>query len=108
MLGASPFFLHDARMTARDIRDTRVRLRLTQPQLGRLLGAHWVTVSKWEREEASPSEFQSELLRAFQRAARSPASFAAARTLDSRGVVPALRLLLAAPRAPRATGKPTS
>lgn len=81
-------------MDAIRIRDTRLRLRLTQPQLGQLLGAHWVTVSRWERGEAAPSSYQAELLAAFERSSRRDESTGIGAVLVAAGVVGALALLL--------------
>jgi len=81
-------------MDATRIRDTRLRLRLTQPQLGQLLGAHWVTVSRWERGEAAPSSFQLDLLAAFERSSRRDESAGIGAVLVAAGVVGALALLL--------------
>ena len=49
-----------------NIRSIRTRLGLSQKELGRLLDAHPMTVSKWERGVLKPSEHQARLLRAFR------------------------------------------
>jgi len=49
-----------------NVKTIRTRLGLSQAELGRILGAHAMTVSKWERGVLKPSEHQSRLLRAFR------------------------------------------
>ena len=48
----------------------RNQLGLTQQQLGQLLGAHWMTVSKWERGVLAPNDYQQALMIEFEKAAR--------------------------------------
>ena len=52
------------------IRSIRDRLGLSQPEFGQLVGAHWVTVSRWERDELTPSPYQMGLIERFGEAAR--------------------------------------
>jgi molybdopterin-binding protein len=47
----------------------RKRLRLTQAGLGRLVGAHAMTVSKWERGVLAPAAFQRSILAALEASA---------------------------------------
>jgi molybdopterin-binding protein len=49
-----------------NVKTIRTRLGLSQSELGRILGAHAMTVSKWERGVLKPSEHQARLLRAFR------------------------------------------
>ena len=53
-----------------DIRAIRDRLGLSQTQLGDLTGAHWVTVSRWERGKLAPTKFQEGFLEKFELASR--------------------------------------
>jgi len=57
------------RSPMKSLKPLRVRLNLSQKQLGELLGVHVMTVSKWERGVSSPSEHQKRLLRALGEAA---------------------------------------
>lgn len=52
-------------------RISRVRksLGLTQAEFGQLLGAHLVTISRWESGHGEPSSYQLALLDEFERAA---------------------------------------
>jgi len=56
-------------MTASDIQSIRVALRLNQLQFAQLLGVHPITVSKWERGLAVPTDYQQAFLSQFQAAA---------------------------------------
>lgn len=60
-------------MNHTDIRRLRRALRLNQAEFAQLLGAHPVTVSRWESPDSdySPNAYQSALMRDFERAARS-------------------------------------
>lgn len=49
---------------------TRKRLNLTQARFGELFGVHPMTVSKWERGELKPSEYQETLMKEFSTAAK--------------------------------------
>jgi putative transcriptional regulator len=54
-----------------NIRALRERLGLSQAQLGELTGgAHWVTVSRWERGKLKPNASQQGLLGKFDVASR--------------------------------------
>jgi DNA-binding XRE family transcriptional regulator len=50
-------------MNRRRLRRLRTALEATQGQLGRMLNAHWVTISKWERGVGRPDEWQTAALR---------------------------------------------
>lgn len=56
-------------MTKEELRDLRRQLKLSQAELGQLVGAHPMTVSKWERGVLQPSPYQVALLNRFQVAA---------------------------------------
>lgn len=58
-------------LTPSAILDTRRRLGLSQDQFGQLVGAHWVTVSKWERGQLRPSPYQAGMILKFREAAKS-------------------------------------
>lgn len=47
------------------IKDVRLKVCMTQEEFARVLGCHTQTVSKWERGEAKPEEFQEALIEAF-------------------------------------------
>jgi len=53
----------------KSLKPLRLRLNLSQKQLGELLGVHVMTVSKWERGVLAPSEHQKRILRALSDAA---------------------------------------
>src|SRR5262245_5127610 len=53
----------------KSLKPLRLRLNLSQKQLGELLGVHVMTVSKWERGVLQPSEHQKRILRALGEAA---------------------------------------
>jgi molybdopterin-binding protein len=53
----------------KSLKPLRVRLNLSQKQLGELLGVHVMTVSKWERGVLEPNEHQKRILRALADAA---------------------------------------
>lgn len=53
-----------------DIARVRRACDLTQEGLAALLGVHPLTVSKWERGKASPSDWQRAMLAAFERASK--------------------------------------
>src|SRR5436190_18167911 len=55
--------------SALNVKAIRARLGVSQSELARLVGAHAMTVSKWERGVLKPSEHQARLLRAFRGAA---------------------------------------
>lgn len=53
----------------RQVKTVRTRLGLSQQDLGRILGAHAMTVSKWERGVLKPNAHQQGILQALARAA---------------------------------------
>jgi molybdopterin-binding protein len=53
----------------KQLKSLRLRLNLSQRQLGELLGVHVMTVSKWERGVLEPSEHQKRIVRALADAA---------------------------------------
>ncbi len=55
-------------MDRQSLRNLRKRLRLSQAELGQLVGAHAMTVSKWERGVLEPSAYQIALLERFTQA----------------------------------------
>jgi len=85
-------------MEAADIRTTREALTLTQAQFAQLLGVHWVTVSKWERGEATPPPYQAGLISKFREAtvAKKDIGLTVAEVLVTAGVVAAIFLILSA------------
>lgn len=50
-------------MTPTDIKALRVALFATQEQFGKLIHAHFVTVSKWERGIGRPDAWQASIIR---------------------------------------------
>lgn len=60
-------------MNATDIRRLRLALGLKQAQFAQLLGAHPVTVSRWETAGSGyrPSAYQLALMQDFEKAAKS-------------------------------------
>ena len=60
-------------MSPTRIRRLRRSLRLNQAEFAQLLGAHAVTVSRWETASSgySPSAYQCALMEDFEKAARS-------------------------------------
>ena len=60
-------------MNPSDIKRLRVVLGLTQAEFAQLLGAHPVTVSRWETDgsEYTPSAYQVALMQDFAKAAQS-------------------------------------
>lgn len=52
-----------------NVKELRKRLGIAQTELAELVGAHAMTVSKWERRVAKPSAAQQRLLRALTLAA---------------------------------------
>jgi DNA-binding transcriptional regulator YiaG len=57
-------------MKGREVREIRERLGKTQAELGDLVGVHWVTVSRWERDVVTIPAPVEKLLRLL--AAQSP------------------------------------
>jgi molybdopterin-binding protein len=52
-----------------DVAAIRKRMHLTQAGLGRLVGAHAMTVSKWERGVLKPAAFQRSIIAALEASA---------------------------------------
>ena len=59
---------YSSKLAAMNVRKLRERLSLSQAGLAALVGAHAMTVSKWERGVAKPAEPQARTLRALARA----------------------------------------
>ena len=57
-------------MNPSEITSIREALGLSQLQFAQLLGVHPVTVSKWERDVASPTDYQAAFLSQFQLAVK--------------------------------------
>ena len=53
-----------------DITQLRKKLGLSQAQFGNLFGVHPMTVSKWERDILSPTDYQLALMMDFEKAAK--------------------------------------
>jgi len=82
-------------LNASEIQNLRKRLGLNQVELAQLCGVHPITVSKWERGEASPTSYQNALFAQFSEASRqSKVRDTLKDTLIAAGVVVALALLL--------------
>lgn len=58
-------------MNAVSIKKLREKLGLNQVEFAQLAGVHPITVSKWERDEATPSAYQNALFEQFSEGARS-------------------------------------
>ena len=56
-------------MGSEEIKKLREGLGLSQAKFGDLLGAHPMTVSKWERGELTPNDYQQILMKEFEFAA---------------------------------------
>jgi putative transcriptional regulator len=82
-------------MDGEQIRALRQDLGLTQGELALILGAHQITVSKWERGHTAPRGLQRELLALLEEVARQRRPVRLARVLVSKGAVGALRLVFA-------------
>lgn len=78
------------------VREIRRALRLSQVELGMILGVHFVTVSKWERDKLSPSSYQTALLYAMREAAKNDPDIGHRASVEIRaaGEIRALYLLL--------------
>lgn len=88
---------YNLKMDGKRIRRLRDRLSLTQAQLGQLVDAHWVTVSRWEKGSLVPSPFQVALLQQFETAARKQDfDHTVKNILVGAGIAAALLLLLQA------------
>lgn len=82
-------------MKGSDIRQCRKKLRLTQTELGQLLGAHGVTVSRWETDAIQPTPYQVALLSEFSKAAEKTALDRTIKNLlVGAGIAAAILLLL--------------
>lgn len=82
-------------MNASDIRKLREQLGLNQVEFSQLAGVHPITVSKWERNEATPSAYQSALFEEFRTGARNQKVRETLKgILVSAGVILAVALLL--------------
>lgn len=82
-----------------DIRRIRERLGLTQAQLGTLLNAHFVTVSRWETDQLKPDHYQEAMLREFKKAsAEREIKNSLKSALIGAGVAAALYLILSTTR----------
>lgn len=84
-------------MTAQEIVVLRKDLNLSQVEFAQLFGAHFMTVSKWERGLTQPSAYQDALMRQFQarvEATRAKAGEEVKKLLVGAGVVAALAWLL--------------
>lgn len=79
------------------LRELRKRLQLSQAEFGQLIGAHPMTVSKWERGVLEPSTYQLALIERFRLAARGRDGAAVStvkRLLASNGAPEAIAWLL--------------
>ena len=83
-------------MTGNEIKKIRDDLGLTQTDFGRLLNAHFVTISRWESNTKRPNKNQLELIKEFKRAAQRK-KFAKG-VLIAGGIAAALFLILQASR----------
>jgi predicted transcriptional regulator len=82
-------------LNASDIRKLREQLGLNQVEFSQLAGVHPITVSKWERNEATPSAYQSALFEEFRTGARNQKVRETLKgILVSAGVILAVALLL--------------
>lgn len=81
-----------------EIREVRERLGLSQTQFGQLLGVHWVTVSRWEREDGlTPSSYHTEMILKFKEATKQEGiGKKVAKILVAAGAIAALLLILKA------------
>ena len=57
-------------MKGQDILAIRKSLGLNQTEFGQLLNAHFVTVSRWEKETLEPNAYQEAMLNEFEVAIR--------------------------------------
>lgn len=84
-------------MTNVEIATLRKDLNLSQVEFAQLFGAHFMTVSKWERGLTQPSAYQEALMRQFQdrvAASKAQAAEEVKKLLVGAGVVAALAWLL--------------
>jgi putative transcriptional regulator len=59
-------------LNSSEIQYLRKQLGLNQVEFAQLSGVHPITVSKWERGEASPTPYQNALFNQFREASRKP------------------------------------
>jgi predicted transcriptional regulator len=82
-------------MNSFEIHELRKQLGLNQVEFAQLAGVHPITVSKWERGEATPTPYQNALFGEFRQASRNKEVRDTLRdTLIAAGVALALALLL--------------
>lgn len=82
-------------MNSSEIQSLRKHLRLNQVEFAQLCGVHPITVSKWERGEASPTPYQNALFAQFREGSQKPEIRDSLKdTLVAAGVIVALALLL--------------
>lgn len=82
-------------MNANEIKKLRNSLGLNQAKFGELFGAHPMTVSKWERSELTPSDYQQSLMMEFSKTANDEKVKENLKTiLITAGVVAAIYFLL--------------
>lgn len=86
-------------MTPDQIKALRLDLQLSQVEFAQLLGAHFMTVSKWELGKSAPSAYQEALMHQFElqvKAKKAQAAEQVKKLLVGAGVVAALAWLLSA------------
>jgi putative transcriptional regulator len=76
-------------MNRQSLRNLRKQLRLSQAEFGQLVGAHPMTVSKWERGVLQPSAYQVALFERFHIASVGDTSSLAVKRLLASGGAPA-------------------
>lgn len=83
-------------MDPAEIKATRTELGLTQAQFAQLLGAHPLTVWKWEKGDLQPTPHQQGLIASFGKASRSQSDIGSevSTLLVTAGVVVAIYALL--------------
>jgi putative transcriptional regulator len=83
-------------MTKEEIAQLRKDMGLSQGEFAQLFGAHFMTISKWERGAAAPTAYQVALMAHFQKVVRekkNQASEEVKKLLVGAGVVAALAWL---------------
>lgn len=83
-------------MTPQAISELRKDMGLSQVEFAQLFGAHFMTISKWERGAAVPTAYQTALLEHFQKVVsekKKQASEEVKKLLIGAGVVAALAWL---------------
>lgn len=86
-------------MNSQQIQKLRMDLKLSQPEFAQLFGAHSMTVSRWEREMATPTPYQLALMQQFRKttdARKAEVDETVKNLLVGAGVVAALVWLLGA------------